>query len=174
MRKWTGIAAVAVGLLTVTGCGGDDGASTLSRDAYQAEVVAAGRQVTAQFEQIATEAQALSATEIESLDDASEVFQDLADVVAGGENELRGFADKLAALEPPDDARAANDALVEGFTQLADDFGALGTALEDGEISQITQLGEQLDAVVSSEAGRTIGSAIKELEDAGYTLDVED
>ena len=52
------------------------------------------------------------------------------------------------------------------ITQLADDFGALGTALEDGEISQITQLGEQLDAVVSSESvsawtirsGRFVGS----------------
>lgn len=173
MRTWIGIAAVALGLVAAAGCGGGDGGSALSKEEYQAEVVAAGQQVAAQFEEIATQAQSLSAADIGSLDDASAVFQDLADVVATGEDELRSFADKLAGLEPPEDARAANDKLVEGFGQLADDFGALGAALEGGEISQITQLGQQLESVVSSEAGKTIEAAIKELEDAGYSFDTE-
>lgn len=173
MRKWIGIAAVALGIAAAAGCGGDRGGSALSKEEYQAEVVAAGEQIASQFEEIATEAQSLSTADIGSLDDASELFGDLAAVVATGEDELRGFADKLAALEPPDDAPAANDKLVDGFTQLADDFGALGTALEDGEISEITQLGEQLESITSSEAGETIQSAIDELEASGYTFDVE-
>lgn len=173
MRTWIGITVVALGLVAGAGCGGDDGADALTRDAYQAEVIAAGEQVAAQFEEIAIEARSLSTSEISSLDDSSAVFQDLADVVAGGEGELRSFAERLDGLEPPDDARTANDELVEGFTQLADDFAELGAALEEGEISQVTELAGQLEAIASSEAGATIQSAIDELEATGYSFDAE-
>jgi hypothetical protein len=171
MRKWIGIAAVALGLVAAAGCGGGDGGSALSKDEYQAEVVAAGEQVAAQFERIATEAQSISGAGIGSLDDASQAFTDLAAVVTTGEEELRGFAAKLDSLTPPDDAASANDKLVDGFTQLADDFGSLATALEGGEISEVLQLGKELEAITDSEAGTTIQSAIDELEQAGYEFE---
>jgi hypothetical protein len=164
---------VVVALVVVTaGCGGGESQSTLSRNEYEAKVVAAGKSLASQFESISNEAAALSSGELDSLDDADQLFEDLGAVVSKGETELRIFADDLAALAPPDDASDANAALASAFGSLADDFGTLGAALEDGSISDITQLAAKLQAIGSSEAGTAIQSAIEELEKAGYDFDV--
>ena len=164
------VAALAL-VAVVAGCGGSDSGSTLSKEEYEAKVVAAGKNLASQFESISKEASALSAGKPDSLDDASQLFGDLGEVVSRGEQELRTFADDLAALSPPDDARDANAALANGFALLADDFGTLGAALDDGSISDITQLAEKLQAISTSEAGTAIESAIEELEQAGYNFE---
>jgi hypothetical protein len=150
------------------GCGGGGSSSALSKDEYQAKVVAAGTDLAQQFENIAKEAEALSQSGASSLADAAKLFKDLGLVVTKGEAKLRAFADDLGSLTPPDEAKDANDALVQGFGQLADDFGELGAALEDGSISDITQLAGKMEAIGSSDAGKTIQGAINELEKAGY------
>ena len=164
------VAALALAAV-VAGCGGGESGSTLSKEEYQEKVVAAGENLASQFESISKEASALSSGEVDSLDDASELFDDLGAVVARGETELRTFADDLAALSPPDDAQDANAALASAFGLLADDFGTLGAALEDGSISDITQLAEKLQAIGTSEAGTAIQSVITELEKAGYDFE---
>jgi hypothetical protein len=164
------VTAVAFGG-AVAGCGGGGSSAALSKDDYQAKVVAAGTDLAQQFENISKEADALSNGGVTSLADATKLFKDLGVVVARGETELRSFADDLGSLTPPDDAKDANDALVKGFGQLADDFGELGAALEDGSISDITELAGKMEAIGSSDAGKTIQGAITELEKAGYNFD---
>jgi hypothetical protein len=168
VRKLAMIVTAVAFAVATAGCGGGGSSSTLSKDEYQAKVVAAGQDLAAQFENISKEANALSDSGVSSLDDASKLFEDLGAVVSRGEEELRAFSDDLASLTPPDDAKAANETLAEGFDQLADDFGELGAALEDGSIADITQLAEKLQAIGTSEAGKSIQSAIIELEKAGY------
>ncbi len=170
--KWN-LATLAVAsalVVAAAGCGGGS-SSSLSKEEYQAKIVEAGSNLTASFESISKEAATLSAGGVDSLDDASKLFEDLGAVVSTGEDDLRSFADELGSLSPPDDAKAANDALAEGFGLLADDFGALGDALGDGSISDITQLAEKMQAIGSSEAGKAIQAAIEELEKAGYNFD---
>jgi hypothetical protein len=164
------VAALAL-VVFGAGCGGGSSSSTLSKEEYQAKVVAAGTNLASQFENISKEANALSSGEVGSLDDAAQLFVELGGVVSKGETELRTFADELAALTPPDDARDANAALASAFGLLADDFGRLGAALEDGSIGDITQLAAKLQAIGSSEAGNAIQTAIGELEKAGYDFE---
>ena len=170
-RTLSSLVAVLAFVAVVAGCGGSDSSSTLSKEEYEAKVVAAGTNLASQFESISKEASALSSGEPKSLDDASQLFADLGEVVSKGETELRTFADDLAALSPPEDARDANTALARAFGLLADDFGTLGAALDDGSISDITQLAAKLQAIGTSEAGTAIQSAIEELEKAGYNFE---
>jgi ABC-type transporter Mla subunit MlaD len=170
-RKLPVIVTALALVAAAAGCGGGESSSTLSKDEYQAKVVAAGQDLAKQFETISKEADTLSGSGVNSLDDASKLFEDLGDVVSRGEDELRAFADDLSSLSPPADAKDANEALAEGFGQLADAFGELGAALKDGSISDITQLAAKMQAIGTSDAGKTIQGAIDELEKAGYKFD---
>ena len=168
IRRLALLVTVAALVGATAGCGSGGSSSALSKDEYQVKVVAAGTDLAQQFGNISKEADTLSNHGVKSSGDATKLFKDLGLVVAKGEAELRAFADDLGSLTPPDDAKDANDELVRGFGQLADDFGELGAALEDGSISDITQLGGRMEAIGTSDAGRTIQGAITELEEAGY------
>ena len=102
--------------------------------------------------------------------DVDALFGRLADAVQGGVESLNRAADDLAAIEPPADADAANGRLVDGLRLLAEDFATFEQAIRDGEFSQIQELGQAFENISTSEAGRTIQSAIDELASLGYDV----
>ena len=160
MRRLVGILVLIAGTALLAGCGGGGGGGeTLTKDEYQEKVTAAGKELAASFEEIGKEAQAMS-KDVSSLDDAKQLFSNLSDVVAKGEENLRTAADELDSISPPDDAQEANDKLVAGLEKMADDFGNLASALDGGSIADIATLGAKLQNITSSEAGKLIQEAI--------------
>ncbi|MFN8222579.1 MAG: hypothetical protein U0R50_04935 [Gaiellales bacterium] len=171
MRKLMIGAAVVAIAATVSGCGGGSGGQ-LSKDEYEAKVTSAGKELAASFESISTEAQSISG-DITSLDDAKDAFAKLGDVVGTGETNLRDFADELESLSPPDDAKEGNQKLVDGFRKMADSFGGLRSALEDGSLKDMAALAGELQNVTSSEGGKLVQEGIDALEELGYTFDTD-
>ena len=173
-RRAITLAGVATAALLAAGCGGGDDGGALSREQYEATIVEIGNTLEQAFADVATEAQSISGGDIGSLDEAGEAFDSLAATVAKGAQALTDAAGELEALEPPEDAASTNDDLASGLRALADDLGELEAALEGGDFTQIVQLGNQLQEIATSDAGRRIETAIDELKSLGYDVEGED
>jgi uncharacterized phage infection (PIP) family protein YhgE len=163
----------AAALLALAGCGGGGGGESLSEEDYGTAVQETGNVLEEAFAEIAEEAQAVSG-DVGSLDEAGEALEALAATVAKGADALETAANDLETLEPPDEAADANQQLVDGLRALAADFDELEAALEGGDFSEIIALGEELQQIASSDAGKQIESAIEELESQGYDVQGDD
>jgi hypothetical protein len=78
-----------------------------------------------------------------------------------------GLAAKLAALMPPADATAANAALVQAFTESA---SAIQSLVD--RTAQARSVASAFDVIQSDravkQAGKAIGTAMKQLQTLGY------
>ena len=143
------IAAVAVAgaVLVAAGCGGGGGGGgTLSKSEYSKKLAAVGQGV-----------QGLSSV---STTGGSPSAQ-FAKLRKG----LRDAADKLAKVNPPSDAKADNDKIVQGLRQIADDLAPLEQAAKD---KNAAALSAALSNLQKSGGVKKLQEAITDLKAKGY------
>jgi uncharacterized phage infection (PIP) family protein YhgE len=172
MRRVAAAIGTAV-LLVAGGCGGGGDGEALSSENYGDAVAEVGDVLEQAFGEVAEEAQGLSG-DVDSLEAAGDALDSLAGTVAKGSEALLTAADDLEGLEPPDDAIEANQQLADGLRALAADMDELEAALQDGDFSEIVNLGRQLEQIATSDAGMQIETAIRELESLGYDVEGND
>jgi predicted nuclease with TOPRIM domain len=164
------VALGAAAVLAAAGCGGSGGGESLSKEEFQAAVVDVGMVLEAAFDEIAEETTAVG-EDIGSLDEAGAAFEALAVSIEEGSAALEQAADDLDELEPPDEAKDANDELASGLRALAADLDELAAALEGGDFTQILELGRELQEIATSDAGKQIEGAIEELKSLGFDVE---
>jgi soluble cytochrome b562 len=132
----------------VVGCGGDD---RLTKDAY-AELVR---------DEYAEVQEAFRAT------GASYGQPDLAEKIEAAQDELRETADTLEDAEPPEDAEAENEQIVDGMRRYAESLDRLRNAAERGDLRAI----EDASARITTNQGvLLIAEAAEKLKFKGYDL----
>ena len=160
MKRKLGLLALALALgLFVAACGGggDGGGSAgggdrLSKDDYIAKVTAVGEKMSATLE-------GLGETPSDPEAGAKQ-FAELSEA-------LKGAADELAALNPPEEVQAAHEKFSEGISMLADEISKAGDGLAGGDLSAALTF---VSGLASSEAMAKIQEAADELEKAGYEI----
>ena len=167
------VGAVALG---AAGCGGDgsgsgSGGDALSKDAYTTAINDAGKALGQTFDDLAAEANALSAEDISTGQDFTDLTEGLAEAIGAGITAVETEADELDALTPPEDAQEANGQLAEGLNALAADMEEIQAALEGGDFAGFFDLATSLQNIESSDAGMLITGAIDDLKSKGYDLD---
>ena len=157
---WIVLAALAVALGGAA-CGGDGGGGDrLSKTEYQQEVTAVGDTLTKSAEGLSG---AFSQSDPESLDQVADQIEELKDA-------MNAAADDLDNLNPPADAEAAHDKMVEGIRGFADDIGNVADAARDGNLKDLQAFSESFG---NSESVKKIQEATEELQAKGYTLEGE-
>jgi division protein CdvB (Snf7/Vps24/ESCRT-III family) len=141
-----GVCVVAVLALVVAGCGG----GRLTKSQYEDKLQGAGNDLSGAVQQLTQ-----AATKDEFKDDVGDV-----------QNALDSAADTLDGVTPPRDVASANDRLVHGLRGLADDFGRLKDAADQG-IDAATLRARQ---VTTGAASRETRQAIEELRRHGYDV----
>lgn len=155
----------------LTACGGGGGGAALTKEEYGQDVSQAGESLAQAFQELSTKASEAAGTDITSGDDLNAMMDTLASVLGDAATKVNAAADKLDSLNPPDDATAANDKLVEGLRTLAGDVEELQSAVENGDFANVLDLAAQFQEIASSEAGTQIQSAIDELKEKGYAVE---
>lgn len=141
------ILLAAVAAVGVAGCGGG---GRLSKADYEQKLKAAGTE-------IATAARQLSSARTQ------QQFQD------GARSIQKAFdhaASDLDGRKPPRDVESANDRLVRAFHGMADEFGDVVKAAEQGP-DAARKRGQEIGA---SAASRDANLAIKEIKRRGYDV----
>ena len=159
-RIWIVLAALAVAV-GATGCGGDDGGGDrLSKTEYQQQVKTVGDTLSKSAEGLSG---AFSESDPESLDQVADQIEQLQEA-------MNGAADDLDNMNPPADAEAAHNKLVEGIRGFADDIGGVADAARDGNLKELQAFSENFG---NSESVKKIQEATEELQAKGYTLESE-
>ena len=156
MKRKLGLLALALALgLFVAACGGGGdggGGDRLSRDDYMAKVTAVGEKMSGTLEGLG-----------ETPSDPEAGAKQFEELSAA----LKGAADELLALNPPEDAEAAHEKFAEGISLLADEIAKAGEGLAGGDLSAALTF---VSGLASSEAMAKIQEAADELEKAGYEI----
>ncbi len=157
MKRKAGLLALALALgLFVAACGGGGGSvgggDRLSKDDYIAKVTAVGEKMSGTLEGLG-----------ETPSDPEAGAKQFA---ALGEA-LKGAADELAALNPPEEVQAAHDQFSEGISMLADEISKAGEGMMGGDMGAALTF---VSGLMSSEAMTKIQAAAEEFEKAGYDI----
>lgn len=157
--KWKfGLLALALALgLFAAACGGGDGGSAgggdrLSKDDYVAKVTAVGEKMSGTLE-------GLGETPADP-EAGAEQFAELGEA-------LKGAADELAALNPPEEVQAAHEKFAEGISMLADEISKAGEGMMGGDLGAALTF---VSGLAGSEAMKKIQEAAEEFEKAGYDI----
>lgn len=132
-------AALAAAALVAAGCGGND---------YKSKVEDAAEQFKKTSEDAGAELRA--ARNKEQFASGVKKFQ----------GAVKTFNGKLEKLDPPDDAKAAQNRLISVLNRFSDDVGAVRDALNKGDVQRIQTLQGKVVADVGA-----VQSAAKELQD---------
>ena len=165
MTRKFGVLALALTLgLFVAACGGGSsggsaGGDRLSKDDYLTKVNAVGEKMRAIGEKMSATMQALGDTPSDPEAGAKQ-FEDLSTA-------LKGAADDLAALNPPEEVEDAHKKFTEGVSMLADDIGKAGEGMSGGDMSEAMSF---VSTLASSDAMKKLREAADELEKAGYNV----
>ena len=148
----TGYGALACALvaaaLGLAGCGG--GGGQLTKSEYQEKLQSGGTRLTTAVQQLT---RATSKDEFER--NVGEV-----------QHALDSVADSLDGVTPPSDVAGANDRLVHGLRGLANDFGQVKAAADEG-IDAATRKARE---ITTGSASREARQAIEELKRHGYDV----
>jgi hypothetical protein len=129
------------------------GEPRLSPHAYERAMAGAARRLEAAFQELA------AASEFR----ASGPAGPLAARIREGAGVLREAAEDLAAIRPPEDARAAHDRLTKGMRDLAAAFEDLAGAVARGDLQEMRRFTERTRAGTLA-----IRGALEELRSLGY------
>jgi hypothetical protein len=147
----TGYRALACALvaaaLGLAGCGGG---GQLTKSEYQEKLQSGGTRLTTAVQQLT---RATSKDEFER--NVGEV-----------QHALDSVADSLDGVTPPSDVAGANDRLVHGLRGLANDFGQVKAAADEG-IDAATRKARE---ITTGAASREARQAIEELKRHGYDV----
>lgn len=154
-------AVAAVGLIAAAGCGGDDGDSdsdgALSKEEYAGEV----RDI---LEPLGNELQ-----EIGDTVRGSESTQQLADSVQSAEDELQQSIDELESLQPPSEAEAANDGLIDALSDFQGALTELSDAADADDTAEVIQSAADLPGA-AQQLQSQLNGVRQQLEDAGIDV----
>jgi hypothetical protein len=154
MRRPLVLLAMIVALVAA-GCGGNGGSSTSSREDYGQQLALAGQTLQKTFGDIADQA------------GSSTSSKQIGDRLDKGAAALDDAAAKFAKIDPPDDAKAANQKFVEGFKELADVFRK---AADAARTNDATSLAKALQGLTTSDGVKKITEAQAELKKQGITV----
>ena len=138
---------LAAVVFALAGCGG--GSTTMTKAEYQSQLAKSGQAVTLAGQQLGK----------------SVTVSDFDGAVAGLQTALRDSEKKLAGLEPPANARAANNDLALAFGDLADALESVKAA------DTLAKARQTLGRVGESAAIKNGQTAIGELSRLGYAVD---
>ena len=142
---WAAVACALAAL--VAGCGGG---GRLTKSQYEDRLQSDGTRLTAAVQQLT---RATSKDEFQA---------DVGDV----QHALDSAAGSLDGVTPPSDVAGANDRLVDGLRGLAEDFGQVKAAADEG-IDVATRKARQ---ITTGAASREARQAIEELRRHGYDV----
>jgi hypothetical protein len=94
-------------------------------------------------------------------------LDDVADSLGRGERALDDAADELAGVEAPDDIESEHKELTDGVRELSDDLGSAVKAAEAGNVMELQELGEGIDAL---DSGKKIRRSTQAIQDKGYDI----
>jgi len=152
------LALAAIALIAVAGCGdGDDSDGALSKEEYASEV-------TDILDPLGNEL-----SEIGDAVRASENVQELADSVQSAEDQLQRSIDELESLEPPSEADAANDALIDALSGFQGALNELSDAAQDEDTAEVIGSATQLPAA-AQQLQSQLDDVRQQLEDAGIDV----
>jgi hypothetical protein len=124
MRRVIALLALAGAVaLVAAGCGGGGGGTPLSKAEYEQQMQTIGQDLSA----------ALDTSGATSAEDAVPKVEE-------AQTTLREAADKMDEMTPPEDIADEHDQLVEGVRAFADDLDDVISALEDGDLSAISNM----------------------------------
>lgn len=174
-----------VGLIALTGCGGDDSSSTessstaTSTDSTTTDASAATDSTASSADPAAEEyGQGLTA----ALTDFGTSFQKLGSDLQGAskpaqisagvsqlEDQLSTTIDELNALDPPAEAQDGQDQVVAAFEGLSGKLGDVGDAVGAGDPQAAKQAAQALQSAVASFQG-DLQAGITEITQAGVPV----
>jgi hypothetical protein len=91
----------------------------------------------------------------------------LAGKIEAAQAELRGAAERLEEIEPPEEVEKQNEELVEGMRAYADDLGRLLAALRKGDAEAVGEFNRE---VGKNKAVEQMAEAAEEMKFKGYDL----
>ena len=140
----------------VAGCGGGSTTTTLSKSDYVA-------QLSAENQKVGQGTQALRI----ALDSPSRTPAQVASALESFADVLQGVSDELAALEPPANAKSANQLVAKGFQDEATDTRQLA------DKARAAKSGPEAVALLNhagtSAGGKEVDQALKQLHALGYS-----
>ena len=140
----------------VAGCGGGGGTTTtLSKSDYDA-------QLSAENQKVGQGTQALRI----ALDSPSRTPAQVASALESFADVLQGVGDDIAALEPPANAKSANQLAAKGFRDEAADTRQL--AHKAGAAKNGSEAVALLNHAGTSAGGKEVDKALKQLHALGY------
>jgi hypothetical protein len=141
------LALVAATGLLAAGCGGGGGPEPLSKADYQKQMQAIGTTLGTSLNSLGTATSAPKA----------------ATALKKVQTDLRGAADKMDAITPPDAVEADHDKLVAGVREFADELESIIGRLEKGNL-------QALASVTSVKALTTIQNAADAIDKKGFKI----
>jgi DNA repair exonuclease SbcCD ATPase subunit len=152
-------ALVSLALLMpiLSGCGGDE---QVSRGEYEEQLAATSDDLDAALERLNRELEQ-AASGSGSLDEAAAQVGEI-------RSELDEAADELGDLEPPEDAEAAHEQLVDGLESFSVELAEFEDAIESGDVDRIQSFVRDLD---DFEGVQDVAAATDRLREQGYDLE---
>ena len=152
-----------VGLIALTGCGGDDDSTSgESTEALTAEEYA--QQARTVLDGFATEFSTLGAQIQQSA--SAEEFGTLVDQA---ETEIQGTIEEFGALQPPEEAQVGHDQILSALEDFSSKLTDVSDAAASGDKSALQASAQQLQAAVL-EFQEQVAQAVQSLSEAGIDL----
>ncbi len=150
------VLALALAGLALAACGGEE---ELSRGEYERELQETAREIDTAFARVDSE--------LRNVGEGSASLDKAADTVDSLRDRLEEQLERLRNVDPPGEADAPHDKLVEGLDELAAELGAFREAVDNGDVQRLQDFAARdgdLDGM------RKIESATRELESQGYDV----
>jgi hypothetical protein len=109
------------------------GSSRLSKQVYESKLTVIGRSVQSQMSQIFADA-------------SKETVAQVVAAIRAHDRTLRQLADQLDGLNPPADAQADNDRLVQGLRDFAAGLDAFAAAAQRGDVTAVQSFDNEVRA----------------------------
>ena len=93
--------------------------------------------------------------------------EDLPPRVEAAQDQLRGAAERLAWIEPPEKVESEHEALVNGMREYARDLDELREAAERGDAGSVRRFNT---AIARNHAIAQMAGAVRDLEHKGYEI----
>jgi hypothetical protein len=153
MRHERSLAASLAAAAVLVGGGGCGGGDRLSKAEYEEKMQEVGASLERSFEAIG---------------DNPDSLDQLSEALGKSQDELREAADELEDVEPPENVEDAHDDVVDGLRGVADQFGELVEATEEGDPEEIEQFMKDFE---DSDAAKKLQSATEEIKSKGYKIE---
>lgn len=139
----------------VAGCGGND---QLSKEEYIKELKSVGTALSQSFNSLGE-----SASDTKDTKALGSKFTDAAE-------SLHKASDQVSDLNPPENAKTANEKLAQGLDAMANEFEAVGEAASKAGSGASAALLTKIQKISSSEGIAKVSQAVTELQKQGYSI----